>query len=611
MIQFKYIQIEWMGSIKKLFYRLDKPGLNIIRGENGVGKTTIFNALYWCLFGKTIKKDCTIQPWPSIIDEDYHGTKVTVNYYKDGETRVITHYDHYKKFKNQLHIEANGRYLDELRDKKDNWKWIIEDLGYSPELFKSSVLFGQKVKRIMEEDGPTRNKVLEELFEASFITKAKLKIEERLRICKPELDLLNGVMENWIGAIEIYNTQLRDNETLKEQFQKEKELNLKNLNLRLNDLCHKRMDMETSDLNTKPIKKQIHKFKAKLKPLRDLKDLKDTEFKTQLNISEAKLKVEKKGEQLKNLKYKFTHLTKRCSVCKQPIPKEEIISQKKQITKDIRFLKEDISSDNQHIQSMQYNYDKVCQELQSFNKLQNEYSNTKTKIKELQGILKRLWNFKNDLAICNSKIEGIGEQISQEEARKFKSNNTKIKASIVKAQQELKSVSIKYKALRKKVEIDEWLIKDPLSNSGLKSFVLDAMLQKTNKELVKYSSVTGFNVKMGMNLDNKMKDFYIHVYKVEEEIPHADLSGGQQQLIDLSINLAISDTILDSRGVNIQLFDEVFESLSRSNIDKVGDLLMVKAKGKSIHVITHTNFNPTNCRELHLELNSKGHTIKA
>ena len=56
MIQFNYIAIVGFGSIRdyQVFY-FNRPGISIIRGKVGSGKTTIFNALYWGIYGKNLK----------------------------------------------------------------------------------------------------------------------------------------------------------------------------------------------------------------------------------------------------------------------------------------------------------------------------------------------------------------------------------------------------------------------------------------------------------------------------------------------------------------------------------------------------------------------------
>ena len=90
MIKLQQIELEGFSSVvARTTYRLDLPGINIISGENGAGKTTILNALSWVLFGKTIKKNSTINPWPALLDEHYQGTIVILTYTKNGNYKSV------------------------------------------------------------------------------------------------------------------------------------------------------------------------------------------------------------------------------------------------------------------------------------------------------------------------------------------------------------------------------------------------------------------------------------------------------------------------------------------------------------------------------------------
>ena len=59
MIEFKKIIIEGFCSIGTLELPLNNNGITSIKGANGLGKTTIFSALVWVLYGKTLKQRVT------------------------------------------------------------------------------------------------------------------------------------------------------------------------------------------------------------------------------------------------------------------------------------------------------------------------------------------------------------------------------------------------------------------------------------------------------------------------------------------------------------------------------------------------------------------------
>ena len=184
MINFKKISIEGFTSIVEPFtLELDKGGLNIIRGKVGSGKTTIPNALTWALYGQSLKLKSSIETWEELRPENYRGVKVNVELEKEGDIYNIIRCKSFKgnitvghktkmKGANNIMVLKNGELVGG-KGKALAQKEIQSIIGYSFELFKNSIVFGQKMKRIIEETGPEKKKVFEEAFDVGFVEMAK------------------------------------------------------------------------------------------------------------------------------------------------------------------------------------------------------------------------------------------------------------------------------------------------------------------------------------------------------------------------------------------------------------------------------------------------------
>jgi DNA repair exonuclease SbcCD ATPase subunit len=183
------IHIIGFGSIKEVKLEFNNEGMYIIKGKNGAGKTTIFSALFWCLFGETLKPKSTITTWETHQWEDYPGTMVNVRLGKGAELINITRCLDYKekiyggKGANRLIVEKNLKVLD-IKDKRDIQKEIESIMGMSSTLFKSSIIFGQKMKRLIEDTGGDKKKILEEAFNVNFINEAIKNVENDSRKIK-------------------------------------------------------------------------------------------------------------------------------------------------------------------------------------------------------------------------------------------------------------------------------------------------------------------------------------------------------------------------------------------------------------------------------------------
>jgi len=113
------VEIIGFGSIQNLVYQLDTVGVNILSGKNGTGKTTILNAIAWCLYKRLIKANATVEPWPHIINERiYKGTMVTIIFNDGTHTYCVRRCKGYdmqlpdgKKGADRLYITMDGKEL--------------------------------------------------------------------------------------------------------------------------------------------------------------------------------------------------------------------------------------------------------------------------------------------------------------------------------------------------------------------------------------------------------------------------------------------------------------------------------------------------------------------
>ena len=123
--------------------------------------------------------------------------------------------------------------------------------------------------------------------------------------------------------------------------------------------------------------------------------------------------------------------------------------------------------------------------------------------------------------------------------------------------------------------------------SQIKAFIFESSLSELNNLLSSYSEVLGFNIKFMVDLNSSRKDFVVNINLEGVEVFYEELSGGQKQLVNLAMALAMNQIITQSKGVNIAFLDEVFESLSYDNIEVVIGLIKKVYREKTLFLITH------------------------
>jgi len=630
MVKFIKTIIEGFGSLgilKPVTYNWDTEGLNIIRGKNGSGKTSLVNALCWNLYGKTIKKNSSINTWPGILPKGYKGTKVTTIYSKDGLLREVIHCNNYKgtvhgdKGKSRIILLVDGVVQDKLRDKEDVKKWIIRDLGMSFELFKSSIVFGQKLPRIMEEDGGKRNKILEEVFELQFIAKAKIKIEERLRENKPRGITLETEVEGITENIVAYQENKKLIKSQKTQFNDSKASRIQGYEENIQEITTQRSHFPKTEEIEKSLEKIIHRQRKLEKRINKKKNLSkkalvDQEFRLDMELNTKKSYLGGIEQELAEQRHLVMNIPKQCSECGALVPEVKKKKQKAKLRKRYKELKAKAKALEGEITKLTSLWDGVKKELASIEQQHKRADALLTNAKALEDKLRITQDILTKLREYEQNIKIYQGLIKDEKLKVYQGPSTKdIKIKIKKATKKLKAIQGDYLELKQSVDMDEWLIKYPLANNGLKAYIFETLLSKTNNALLEYEPILGYKINLSIDLSSKRKDFKIHLLKYSdnteqyEGIPHEDLSGGQKQLGDFCLALAIHDTKCEQGDINLLVMDEVFESLDEENIDKVGDILATKSQQKNIHLITHLNsFNPHNSNSTLVKLTKQGMT---
>lgn len=612
MIKFKDIYIEGFGSIvNPLSFKFAEDGLTLIKGENGSGKTTLFSALGWVLYGQPIKKDSSIEPWEHTRGKNYRGTVVDLKFTKGKDSYRVIRFNDFKgdygtftKGKSRLILVINGEEFLKFQDKKDLNSKVKDILGLSFPLFKTSVLFGQKVKRLMEEDGTSKKELFEEAFDITFIAKAKEKavIEHKalyfeIAGVSREIESLNSEIKTQLSLIT--NTQDSIN-----SWQENLKTELKGYRATKRELKAD-IDEAEKELGKLELPKLTPEEKALVKDL-------------DVNISKLSHKhsslLEDKGRfismvesAVKTLKDSTTKLdkakaSKKCPTCGQLFTPEGhkdhisdlgwAIAQAKNSKKEANLA---LYGVDKKIASAKLELDNLTKLRKKKDSLDSIKSTIESQVKSLDRLYKEMKSLKLKISDLSK-----GKPVMVENwENTLKEANLKL--------EELQKYHRSKKAVYDRLEIEskfyEWAIDTQLSNSGLKSFIFSIKLQALNDRLNYYSQYIGFRPRFEVNRESARKDIVTLITYRGKTVPYNDLSAGQQQLVNVATAFATHDVVVGDSKFNLLILDEIFENLSSRNIDIVSDLVMAKTAGKVVYMITHlSDFVPTGAKVLEFEL---------
>lgn len=615
MLSFHKMRIEGFASIKYLEFDWGarERGITIISARNGSGKSKLINALYWALFGDSISG--AVGMWEHIRPKEYKGTLVEINFEKDGEEYKIIRCFEYKgkvegrAGKNGLFFYSGGK-LDPGRDKKGVQSRINRLISYSKELFLNTVIFGQKQQRLMDDKSANKKKFFEEAFEVTIFQDAYTRANNLLSKISGEFNSLQSEEEALKRDIANYKERIEISKNLERSWHKAHREKIKSMLENIQDLEQELEDSEDSKNDS------IWEYGDKLKKLVEerecYKNVEKEYNECQSDISRLRTDISLDEAAIKGCKKHIVVYTKNietfpdvCEECGRPYTKKD----KEKATETFRARIDGFNRDIKAYTLAREQHEKQLlakvENLSSLNQMKKEYLDLLSKISALEN---KILEAKKDTKLAESlksKIEREKEKLVWAKHEKYEPEpGTKIED----LQSKLDSFTKKIKVIRKKlvklqVEINRVnFARETFSNKGIKPWLFNMLLEQVNSRLEDYENLSGFKVVFWVDMESANGDIRVLVNRYGTEVPYEDLSGGQQQLINLTTIFAINEVVQETKPCGLFIGDELFESLDTTNVEVVANILQDKAQEKNIFLVTHLlDFNIQNSAIVRLE----------
>lgn len=547
MIQFGNIIIEGFCSIPYLELNLGSKGITVIRGATGEGKTTILSALVWGAYGKNLKGKSDVNTWEKYRPKNYNGTKVEIYFGKDGKTHKITRCLKYKgeingaKGKDRLIYEIDAVEVSE-KNKGEIQALINADLGMSYSLFMNSIIFGQGMKRLIQESSSDKKDLFEEIFELGYISKAR--------------DIAKGY----------YTEALREYNEISQKYSSSKEKK-QSIQRMLDDL-KKQANHVKNDLSSrvKVLEKKLSLL-AKAKKENELKETVTYKNRIEQRIQEAR-------DNQKELLNKINDAKK-----KTRVSLEEFIGV------IIKLLKRgDIKNSLKRLMEVKKAFGDIERLQDKCSKLADKISNYRDKLEELRDQEYEANKVQRDIDLTHVEIKKL---LSEKRAGVNLGLIKKYKTQLSTISDKLQSIESEMEEKRAKVDNYKWVMDDPLGNRGIKAFLFESSLDILNETLESYSEVLGFSILFYVDIQGVKKDFNTQIIMDGIEVSYEELSGGQKTLVNLAMAFAMNEVMTKAKGINIAFLDEVFENLSSEYVDLVIGLIRKIYKDKTLYLISH------------------------
>ena len=555
MLKLLNMQIEGFCSIPNLYVPFDQKQTVLIKAPNGSGKSTIFSALVWCLYGKTIKGVSDVQTWKEFRTSDYCGTMVSVHFQRKESVYQVIRCQKYdknledgSKGRDRFIVIKDAEPLD-IKSKVQLQQKLVDILGLTQNLFTNSIMFGQGINRIIQESNADKKKLFEEIFDLNYLNIAKgIALEDKSNILSQlneserESASLKRELESTISTYKDLKAREKDFSNHIREERKELREDRKKLRAKREEILPKLGTSLTPEINM--IQKELDKLHKLYRQAKSISNIPIREF-------------------IGNV--------------------YDMISSKKY--KDASKALLDIMKAFEMMENLQVEIDTKSQVVDHYNELNQKHK-----------------RYSQLLADIDDDLETIKEKLRKLKEEKLKVLSPKYKEQIADLRKRLRKVDEYYHNKELELEDYNWVIDDPLGNNGIKAYLFDSSLDFLNKELDRYYEILGFHISFEIDLSSTRKEFCTLIEKDGHIIDYDELSGGEKQLVDISMAFAMNQALTISKGINIAFLDEVFESLSSDNIELVIQLVKEVYKDKTLFLISHHDSLPfSNVKILEVE----------
>lgn len=540
-----------------------KQGLNVIQGinndkdgrSNGSGKTTLMEMIYFATFGKTLKKlnMGDIVNWSS-----KKGTEVELSFKKGKDTYKII-----RQIKpSGLFFYKNGE--DKTRDTSTNTQNDILDVfGATEDVVRNSVIMSiGKTTPFMAQSKTERRKFIDGLFDMSIFSTMLRSARSDCNELEKQLAVAESMNQEKIRSRDVYTEK-------ESKFEENKKNNIDRI----------KESIKTTVSNIENLKSQIVKVEG------ESDDYYDTIFK------DLDSKREKLDEIKSNLSTKINHnegiIAGLVRQIKNTTNDEKCPTCLRVITEDDRcFIDNEIQSMKDEIRRIKDSNDKLNERYKTITegigKIVSKRKQIEAKRNSDREVINRNNRVERSIEECNRTIKLYVEQI---ETLKLEENTFSGMIEVVNSEIEsnkklLDTLNVDIEVLNK--------IKFILSENGVKSFIVNKMLDIFNSKINYYLSRLNANCRVSFN------EFFEETIINDKRQPcsYYNFSSGEARNIDISIMLAFMDIQKLQGGfeTNLSCFDELIDTnLDSDGIRYVIDILndIVEKENKSIYLITH------------------------
>lgn len=548
-IVFNKIRFRNFGPFGNIFTELDlcKAGLTQISGQNmdkggssGAGKSTIINAICYCLYDKipaTVSKEKLINN----INNNTKSTEMEVilEFTKDGVDNYVIRRTRGASV--SISITKNGKDDTDAGIYSANDR-IVGIIGMSFDLFIRVVAFNGNATPFLDLPVSNQRNESEELFKVTILSQKATALKEEIKIIEKDIAIENALIAQQRATIERHAKQIKDAEDRVTRWENDRSLEIKSIDRQLTRIDN--VDFDNEELLHVELKRllQLHgDVVAKLTPLR----------KDEVTLTQELTKLNKEHGHLADSK---------CPYCLQKFAaaKERIVG-----------LKTDIEASEVALSELSATIALLTIEEQGL----------KAEIKQIESIIQH-----NDLTeLLKIKNGADALRVAREKLLMSTNPHTEALASLIN-DPTANVDSTKLNRMMDQHEHMKFLLKLLTDkNSFIRKRIISKTMPLLNRRIGYYAAELGLPHTVTFQ-----PDMSCEITELKRELDHGNLSGGEQLRLNLALTFAFRDVMTQlHQAINVLFADEIDGgNLGGHEVDHLIRVLKHKAWNEHINIFT-------------------------
>jgi DNA repair exonuclease SbcCD ATPase subunit len=569
-IQFKKLYIKNFLSIGKTPVIIDfLPGINVITGinhdkedsKNGVGKSSIVDALYFALFGSTIRelsKDLIINSF------NKEKCEVTLELQISSNGGTNTYIINRSLQPTKCSITKDGVDVTRSTLPKTN-EYIQQLVNSTGKIFQNSVVMTiNNTVPFMAQSKVDKRKFIESVLNLEVFSEMLLKARDEHNEVKKNYEIL-------FAKNEVVEKNYTANKQQLDQFEENKKNKLDAINKKINDNESKIVELQKQVLNLPDDIDSI--ISTKLTTLNsELTAIQKRYRDAFAEVTVLNSKINQLKKQLNNLEAEGAV----CTTCKRPFPEDDIKHKEQnrlEINEELASLNESKDTTDTIVRVIEDEETFKRNEIKTLEDKKDKINSVKTTNTSLFNKISFLTDTNTELVDSISEVNNENNAALEQTVRTLEAEVTDNKAQIQKYDHELSILEC---------------VKFVVSEEGVKSYIVKKILKMLNSRLAYYLNALHANCLCQFDefFDEQITD------EKGEAKSYFNFSGGERKRIDLACLFAFLDIRRMQGDIN---FNTIFyDELLDSSLDDKGVELVVKILRERLekynegcYIITH------------------------